>query len=89
MVQLYVTKKGSKVERAAQELKGFEKVFVKKGQTATVTMAVPVKELAYYDVGLKKWVVESGTYNFRIGNSSRDIKTEVFVHINWKKNSVF
>jgi len=82
VVQLYSTKKESKVERAAQELKGFEKVFVKKGQTATVTMAVPVKELAYYDVGLKKWVVESGTYNFRIGNSSRDIKTEVFVHIN-------
>ena len=82
VVQLYASKKESKVERAAQELKGFEKVLVKKGQTATVTIAVPVKELAYYDVGLKKWVVESGTYNFRIGNSSRDIKAEVSVHIN-------
>ena len=82
VVQLYATKKESKVERAAQELKGFEKVLVKKGQTATVTMALPVKELAYYDVGLKKWVVESGKYNFRIGNSSRDIKAEVSVSIN-------
>lgn len=82
VVQLYSTKKESKVERAAQELKGFEKVLVKKGQMATVTMALPVKELAYYDVCLKKWVVESGTYNFRIGNSSRDMKAEVSVNIN-------
>ena len=82
VVQLYSTKIESKVERAAQELKGFEKVLVKKGQNNTVTIVVPVKELAYYDVGLKKWVVESGTYNFRIGNSSRDIKAEVSVNIN-------
>lgn len=53
-----------------------------KGQTTTLTIAVPVKELAYYDVGLRKWVVESGTYNFRIGNSSRDINAEVSVNIN-------
>ena len=53
MVQLYVSKKDSKVERAAQELKGFEKVLVKTGETSTVTMAVPVKELAYYDVRFK------------------------------------
>jgi len=82
VVQLYATKKESKVERAAQELKGFEKILVKKGQMATVTMAVPVKELAYYDVALKKWIVELGTYNFRIGNSSRDMKAEVSVNIN-------
>ena len=44
-------------------------------------MVVPVKELAYYDVGLKNWTVESGTYNFRIGNSSRDIKAEVSIEI--------
>ncbi len=35
VVQLYVTKKESKVERAAQELKGFKKVLVGEGQTAT------------------------------------------------------
>jgi len=81
VVQLYVSKKDSKVERAAQELKGFEKTMVKAGETKSLNIIVPVKELAYYDVGLKKWVVESGTYNFRIGNSSRDIKAEVSVVI--------
>lgn len=81
VVQLYVSRKDSKVERAAQELKGFEKVLVKAGETNTINMVVPVKELAYYDVGLKNWTVESGTYNFRIGNSSRDIKAEVSIEI--------
>ena len=81
VVQLYVSKNDSKVERAAQELKGFEKTMVKAGETKSLNIIVPVKELAYYDVGLKKWVVESGTYNFRIGNSSRDIKAEVSVVI--------
>ena len=81
VVQLYVSKKDSKVERAAQELKGFEKVLVKAGETKTLNIMVPVKELAYYDVELKQWVVESGTYNFRVGNSSRDIKAEVSVDI--------
>ena len=81
VVQLYTTKKDSNVERANQELKGFEKVFVKVGQTTTVTLALPVKELAYYDVDKKDWVVESGTYNLRIGNSSRAIKTDLSITI--------
>lgn len=81
VVQLYVSKKDSKVERAAQELKGFEKVLVKAGTTHTIHLSLPVKELAYYDVGMKKWVVEPGTYNLRIGNSSRDLKAEVAVDV--------
>lgn len=81
VIQLYVSKKDSKVERAAQELKGFEKVPVKTGEKVRITMVVPVKELAYYNVDLKKWVVEPGTYNFRIGNSSRDIKSEISITV--------
>lgn len=79
VIQLYISKKDSKVERAEQELKGFEKVLVKTGEKVRIRMAVPVKELAYYNVDLKKWVVEPGTYNFRIGNSSRDIKSEISI----------
>jgi beta-glucosidase len=50
VVQLYVTKANSIVERAAQELKGFDKVMVNSGETVTVVIALPVKELAYYNV---------------------------------------
>lgn len=81
VVQLYVSKKDSKISRAAQELKGFKKILVKAGETQKVTIKVPVKELAYYDVTTKKWIVEPGKYTLKLGNSSRDIKKEVIVTI--------
>ncbi|TRW26796.1 glycosyl hydrolase [Flavobacterium zepuense] len=81
VVQLYSAKADSKVTRAAKELKGFNKVSVKAGSTETVTITVPVKELAYYDVAAKKWTVEPGTYTFKLGNSSRNITQEVTVTI--------
>ncbi|MGB5647333.1 MAG: fibronectin type III-like domain-contianing protein, partial [Muriicola sp.] len=62
-------------------LKGFEKVHVKKGETSTVTLALPVKELAYYDIEKSKWVIEPGNYDLRLGNSSRAINTVVSVAI--------
>jgi beta-glucosidase len=82
VVQLYVTKSNSIVERAAQELKGFDKVMVNSGETVTVVIALPVKELAYYNVDKKSWVVEPGAYTLKIGNSSRDIKEEIIIEIN-------
>ncbi|CAD0001140.1 glycoside hydrolase family 3 C-terminal domain-containing protein [Flavobacterium chungangense] len=81
VVQLYASKSDSKVTRAAKELKGFKKVFVKSGSSQPVTIQVPVKELAYYDVASKKWIVEPGKYTLSLGNSSRDIKKEIIVNI--------
>ncbi len=81
VVQLYTAKKDSKIARASQELKGFEKVLVKAGETTPVTIALPVKELAYYDVEKAAWVVEPGNYILKIGNSSRAIKEEVSIKI--------
>ncbi|MHC0439358.1 glycoside hydrolase family 3 C-terminal domain-containing protein [Flavobacterium sp. 3-210] len=81
VVQVYSSKADSKVTRASKELKGFKKVLVKSGSSETVTIQIPVKELAYYDVSAKKWTVESGKYTLKIGNSSRDIKTEIAITI--------
>jgi len=81
VVQLYASKSDSKIERAAQELKGFQKVLVGAGKSSTITIQVPVKELAYYNVENKKWTVEPGNYILRLGNSSRDIKKEVTVTV--------
>ncbi|WP_029036264.1 glycoside hydrolase family 3 C-terminal domain-containing protein [Salinimicrobium xinjiangense] len=81
VVQLYVSKLDSKVERAAQELKGFKKATVAKGATKTVTIDVPVKELAYYNMENNNWTVEPGTYTLKLGNSSRNILQEVTVQV--------
>ncbi len=61
VVQLYVSAKGSKVERAPKELKAFARVGLAPGETKTVRFAVPVAELAYYDEP-NGWVVEAGRY---------------------------
>jgi beta-glucosidase len=81
VVQLYTAKSDSKITRAAQELKGFQKVSVAAGKSQTITITIPVKELAYYNVATKKWTVEPGNYTLKLGSSSRDIKKEVTVTI--------
>ena len=81
VAQLYVSNSDSKIERAAQELKGFQKVLVAAGKSETVMIQVPVKELAYYNVDTKTWTVEPGDYTIKIGKSSRDIKMETSINI--------
>ncbi|MFV8342879.1 glycoside hydrolase family 3 C-terminal domain-containing protein [Flavobacterium sp. XS2P39] len=81
VVQLYSSKSDSKITRAAQELKGFQKVLITAGNSQTIMIQVPVKELAYYNVAAKKWTVEPGNYTLKLGNSSRDIQKEVVVTI--------
>lgn len=82
VAQLYVLDSESHVEKAAQELKGFKKVWIKSGTSENVTIQLPIKELAYYNVDKKRWIVESGTYKIKIGNSSRTIKGEVAISVN-------
>jgi beta-glucosidase len=79
VAQLYVTDPESSVEKAAQELKGFKKVFVKGGATEEVTIQLPVEELAFYDVKTNDWKVEAGAYIFKIGNSSRNLVEEAAI----------
>ncbi|MFI0430238.1 glycoside hydrolase family 3 C-terminal domain-containing protein [Mariniflexile sp. HMF6888] len=81
VVQLYASKSDSKISRAAQELKGFQKVWIAAGKSETITIQVPVKELAYYNVESKKWTVEPGNYTLKLGSSSRDIKKEIQINI--------
>jgi beta-glucosidase len=73
-VQLYIGKQGSVVERAEKELKAFKKVMVPAGQEVTVTLSIPVKDIAYYNEQSKKWIVEPGKYKLLAGTSSQDIK---------------
>lgn len=81
VVQVYMSKSDSKITRAAQELKGFKKVLIKAGDSKTVTIQVPVKELAYFNTATKKWTVEPGNYILKLGSSSRDIQKEVNIII--------
>ena len=67
-----------KLEKPAQELKAFAKTReLKPGESQTLTMNIPVRDLASFDEAGSQWLTEAGTYTFRIGSSSRDIKATV------------
>jgi beta-glucosidase len=82
VVQLYVTKDGSKVDRADKELKAFKKVLVPAGKEVIVTLNLNVNDLAYYDETANKWVVEPGRYKLQAGSSSKDIRGMANITVN-------
>jgi beta-glucosidase len=79
--QLYVSKSGSAVNRAAKELKAFKKVFLKAGESQRVTIEMPVNSFAYYNATKSTWEVEPGAYTLFLGSSSRDVKATVSVKV--------
>lgn len=73
VVQLYVSDPVCSVLRPDKELKAFEKIFLKPGETKTVEMQVKVADLAFYDESKKSWNAEAGEYMLQLGNSSRAV----------------
>jgi beta-glucosidase len=84
VVQLYVTHLGSKVERAKQELKGFQRIGIQPNETKTVTMTVKAEDLAYWDEKQNKWVVEEDKVKFIVGPSSAAPKLEKTIEVTAK-----
>ena len=75
VIQVYLSKvnPAEGVERPYQELKGFEKTAdLAPGEKEKVKIWIPWRELAVYDEGRAAWVIESGDYLLKMGNSSRD-----------------
>ena len=76
VAQLYVTHLGSKVERPIKELKGFQRVALKAGETKIVLFQLKAKDLAYWDADKKQWVVEDEKVNLMVGGSSADVRVQ-------------
>lgn len=73
IAQLYVSDLKSSVPRPEKELKGYEKMFLKKGEKKTINIMLNERSFAFYNTEIQKFVVESGTYNILIGSSSASI----------------
>ena len=81
VVQLYVSDPVTTVSKPVKELKQFDKIFLKAGETRRVTFTLTDEDFAYYNVMLHKWTVENGRYDIHICSSSRDIRlTESLVY---------
>jgi beta-glucosidase len=74
VVQLYVHDTQPKIEKPVRELKNFAKVFLRPGETKTVSMDVTPRDFAYFDVAGKQWKAAAGDYELEIGASSRDLR---------------
>ena len=81
VAQLYVQDLDSTVYRPTKELKGFRKVFLQPGESATITLHLDKRSFAYYNVEVRDWTVESGQFKLLVGSSSRDIRLSGVVTI--------
>lgn len=82
VVQLYVADKESSVPRPVKELKGFEKVSLRPGETKRVTFTLDKRAFAYFETAIDDWFVEYGEFEIMIGASSQDIRLTGSVYVN-------
>lgn len=81
VVQVYVGKPNSQVERALKELKGFQKIWLKSGEKSTIEISFDVKDLSFYDESISDWNLEKGTYKIYVGTATDTIVKELEVII--------
>ncbi|MEL6538727.1 MAG: glycoside hydrolase family 3 C-terminal domain-containing protein, partial [Bacteroidota bacterium] len=80
VVQLYIRDLLASTARPVMELKGFQRVHLKKGETKEVAFDITPELLSMYDEKLN-WVVEPGEFRIMIGRSSNDIRLRAILNI--------
>ena len=81
VVQLYVSRPEATVEWPVKELKAFGRVTLAAGETKTVTLEIPVKDLRYWNVDKNAWDLEHGKLVLLLGAASDDIRQQAEVTI--------
>jgi beta-glucosidase len=81
VVQLYLRDVVGSITRPVKELKGFQKISLKPGETKTVSFTITPEDLKFYNYNLK-WDWESGEFEVMIGGNARDVKRQ---KVNWVK----
>lgn len=73
VAQLYVKPLKPSTNRPVKELKGFTKVWLKPGETKTVTIPFDSRSLSYFQTSSNNWVVDPGKYSILVGDSSASL----------------
>jgi beta-glucosidase len=76
VVELYIHDGHASVDRPVQELKGFQRISLAPGETATVHFTLDSRDTAFYSTAKKSWVTEPGQFDVLVGASSRDIRVK-------------
>lgn len=74
VAQLYVSDEECSLVRPLKELKGFEKVFLKPGETKTVSIGLDDSAFRFYDPYEHRFMIEPGKFTIKVGASSEDIR---------------
>jgi beta-glucosidase len=77
VVQLYIRDLVGSITRPVKELKGFQKIALKAGETKNVSFTITTNDLKFYNYDLK-YVAEPGDFKMFIGGNSRDVKEASF-----------
>ena len=81
IAQVYVSCKNGKIFRPRKELKGFAKVFLKAGESKTVTVKLDDKAFRYFNVATDRWEVETADYEISVAASVADVKLTAVVSV--------
>jgi len=81
VVQLYIRDVVGSITRPLKELKGFQKVFLKAGESRVVTFKITPEDLKFYN-GELKYIWEPGDFVIMVGGNSRDLKS---AKVNWMR----
>jgi beta-glucosidase len=79
VVQVYLSRPGSSVERPVRWLVGHATVDASPGEEATLEIAVPSRSFAHWDTAAAGWTVEAGTYELHVASSVSDLRTSTSV----------
>ncbi|GAB2617215.1 glycoside hydrolase family 3 protein [Streptomyces capparidis] len=85
VVQLYVHQRDSRDKQPVKELRAFEKVHLKAGQTKNVKLTLKAADLGHWDVTRDRMVVEDGRYDVMVGASAEDIRGRTTLRVHGEK----
>ena len=77
-VQIYLRDIYAEIARPVKELKGFDRIFLKKGESREVKFVLTEDDLKFYNSGLQ-YIYEPGEFDVMIGTNSRDVQTKRFI----------
>jgi beta-glucosidase len=82
VVEVYVHDDHSRIDRPVRELKAFDRVELKPGETRTVQFSLQNPAFSYWSPEKNDWVMDPGTFEVQVGSSSRDIRLKKPVALN-------
>ena len=81
VAQVYVSCRNGQVFRPKKELKGFAKVFLKAGESKTVTVELDDKAFRYFNVKTNAWEVETANYDICVAANVSDVKLTATIRV--------